>query len=139
MCSYGADVNRASTSGETALTLILHCAQERTLKFQAEGALGEKKFSSHRGKNLWVPVADLLVLRGATWDPALRDEQGRTQLHLLFSAPPPPARDFGMLASLAESALNAGCDALAADTFGQTAADLVLHQAGVEGFKSCIK
>jgi|MDSY01.1.fsa_nt_gb ankyrin repeat protein len=138
MCSYGADVNKRSTSGDTALTLILRCAQKRALKL-ASGSDDLKTSASHSGKNFWVPVAHLLVRRGAEWDPSFKDELGRTQLHMLFSGPAPPQKDLESLAYLAESALNAGLNAFSPDKNGQTAAELALKNGQNADFEEVLR
>lgn len=137
LCSYGADVNLKSRSDESALSLILNCAQKRALKFSTSGS-SLKTSASHSGKNFWVPVAQLLVRRGALWDPALRDKNGRTQLHLLFSGPAPPKKDFASLAYLVKSALHAGLDLRAIDNQGKSSLELAELQGARSLFPSTI-
>merc|ERR1711871_724627 len=65
---------------------------------------------SHSGRSFWVPVAHLLVSRGATWDPQVRDDLGRSQLMMLCSGPAPPRKDWDTLLGLVQAAVDAGLD-----------------------------
>jgi ankyrin repeat protein len=124
LCSYGADVNRRGQGRDSPLSLILRCAQGREVVV----AGNEHPFqhsSSHSGRNFWVPVAHLLVTRGATWEPEVRDHAGRSQLMMMFSGPSPPSKDWGTLLGLVHDALAAGVDPNATDKDGATALSLV--------------
>jgi hypothetical protein len=62
---------------------------------------------SHSGRNFWVPVAYLLLEKGALWNKTdiVDIVNGRNQLHLLFSGPIPPSRDINKFISILRHAL----------------------------------
>jgi hypothetical protein len=166
LVAHGAhvDARLGPDGGDTALSVVLSCAQRRALQLaptpppppplapdlsvgdlssvSVSDSGGPFSFSSagarvvasasHGGRCFWVPVAHVLVERGASWwPPARMDPLGRTMLHLLFAGPAPPPKDAPLFARLISSALHSGLHVCAhqRDARGDTPASLALKQA----------
>lgn len=124
LCCHGADVNRHNPTGPSALALVLQCAQKRTLKTDGPNSKIQGS-ASQSGRNFWVPVARLLVKRGALWDLRLKDEHSRNQLLIMFNGPTPPRKDWDEFFEIIEAALHAGLDPAQVDANGDSLQSLV--------------
>ena len=170
LVAHGADVNALlGPSGDTALSLVLSCAQRRALQLapttsneaaslgrevnssssssrSVRNSLNDSRDSvlsshstassvtsaSHSGRCFWVPVAHVLVERGATWGPPSRtDPLNRTMLHLLFTGPAPPPKDAPLFNRLVASALQTSLRSCVhqPDAQGETPLSLAMRQA----------
>lgn len=177
---HGADVNALlGPCGDTALSLVLSCAQRRALQLapahsdapsfgrdlhsnnsgsssSVRTSLNDSRDSvlssystassvtsaSHSGRCFWVPVAHVLVERGAAWGPpSRRDPLGRTTLHLLFTGPAPPPKDAPLFNRLVASALQSSLRPCVdqPDAQGDTPLSLAMRQARGQAERSALR